>query len=117
MIRSAAKRCGNSGRAVRARWLTAKLDLEHWMSWDDKDPTGLATLPKWIDSSEAASLMTSFTPFGRDGISNPAPLLDKVMASRGSKQAWLTLDGDKSGLTVQAELGAPLADWFLCSTD
>jgi hypothetical protein len=87
------------------------------MSWDDKDPTGLATLPKWIDSSEAASLMTSFTPFGRDGISNPAPLLDKVMASRGSKQAWLTLDGDKSGLTVQAELGAPLADWFLCSTD
>jgi len=112
MIRSAVKRCGDGGRAVRARWLTAKLDLEYWMSWDDKDPTGLATSPKWIDSNEAVSLMTSFMPFGRNGISNPAPLLDKVMASRGSKQAWLTLDGDKSGLAIQAEVGAPLADWF-----
>jgi|GEM_PF-6069627 len=108
-IRSAVKSCGDSERAVRTRWLTAKVDLEQWTSWPKKDPTGLATLPQWFDSAEGAQLMALVSSMRT---SNPTPLLDKILALRGSKQAWLTLDGDKSGLSVEAELGGPLADWF-----
>jgi hypothetical protein len=109
MIRVAVKRCGDSGRAVRTRWLTVRVDLEQWMSWPKDDPTGLATLPRWLDSAEGAQWMGIL---GRTQTSRPTPLLDKVVALQGSKQAWLTLDGGKSGLTIEAELGAPLADWF-----
>ncbi len=112
MIRSSVKRCGDAGRAVRTRWLTAKVDLEQWMSWPEDDPTGLATLPRWLDSAEGAQLMGIFGAMGRTGTLKPTPLLDKVMALHGSKEAWLTLDGDKLGLMIEAELGAPLADWF-----
>ncbi|MEO2035634.1 MAG: hypothetical protein ABGZ35_26445, partial [Planctomycetaceae bacterium] len=108
MIRTAADRCGQSGRAIRARLVTAKLDMEHWMSWPKDDPTGLATLPKWIDSSEGVSSLMAWTPFGREAMADPTPLLDKVMASQGSKKAWLTLDARKSGLSVEVELGAPV---------
>lgn len=109
MIRSSVKRCGDAGRAVRTRWLTTKVDLEQWMSWPKDDPTGLATLPNWLDSAESAQLMALVTSMRT---SNPTPLLDKIMALKGSKKAWLTLDGDKSALSIEAELGGPLADWF-----
>lgn len=109
MIRQASERCA-TGRAVRTRLLTGKLDMEHWMSWPKKDPTKLAELPAWIDVNGAA-LAVLMGPSYRDGMT-PSPLLEKVMACPGSKVGWLTLNSDKSGLTAEAEVGAPLADWF-----
>ena len=113
MIRSAADRCAQSGRAIRARLLTAKLDMEHWMSWPKDDPTGMANLPNWMDSGDAVSVLMAWAPFGPEATAAPTPLLDKVMTAQGSKKAWVTLDAKKSGLSAEAELGAPLADWFL----
>ncbi len=110
MIRLAAERCGDGGRAVRTRLLTARIDLAHWMTWPKKDPTGLATLPEWVDAGQFMDLSRSFA--GMESV-HPTPLLSRVLASRGDKEAWLTVEAGKSGLTAEAELGAPLADWFL----
>lgn len=113
MIRMASERCGQGGRAVHSRLLTAKLDLAHWMTFSKKDPTGLATFPEWVDTGEGARLLAFTSSFGNPDAPKPTPLLEKVMASRGDKEAWVTLDADKSGLSAALELGAPLADWFL----
>lgn len=113
MIRIAADRCRSGGRAVHTRLLTTKIDLAHWMTWPKKDPTGLAGIPEWLDTGEGSRLISLLSSFGQETELQPTPLLKKVMAQRGDKEAWLTLDSGKSGLTAELELGAPLADWFL----
>ena len=112
MIRTAVDRGSNSGRSVRTRLLTANVDMKHWTAWPQKDPTKLAQFPHWLDTSGGSLLLSYASPFSRRADIKPTPLLDRIMASRGSKVAWFTLDADKGGIHAEAEIGPPLADWF-----
>ena len=112
MIRTAVDRCSNNGRSVRTRLLTAKVDMKHWTSWPQKDPTKLAQFPSWLDTSGGSLLLSYVSPFSGQFEIKPTPLLDRVMASKGSKVAWFTLDTDKAGIHAEGEIGPPLADWL-----
>ena len=116
MIRIAADRCGKGGRVVHTRLLTAKIDLDDWLSWPEDDATGLSRLPLKIDGNEALNPLRWMIPIGAFGndTTPPTPVLEKLLAAERSdqKQAWLTLTADKRGLAAEAELGRVLADFW-----
>jgi hypothetical protein len=110
MVHQAIERCGQSGRAVKTRLLTAAVDIEKWRSYPQDDPTGITALPHWVDTN--SMVFAQLGPVGAGSNAKQTPLMDRVFALGGRQQGQFTLDVDESGLLAEAELGKALANYY-----
>ena len=121
ILRQSIDRCHSGGLAVRTPLLTAKIDMERWLTYPQEDPSGIAPLPHWLDENAwwFPPNPMAFQPsplasrgFGRND-DKPNPIMQRVFDLGGAQQASFTVLADESGILVQAAIGEALANHML----
>jgi hypothetical protein len=114
ILRQSIDRCHSGGLAVRTPLLTAKIDMERWLTYPQEDPSGIAPLPHCLDKNAwwfpPNPLTIQELP---DNSSKPTPIMQRVFDLGGAQQASFTVQADESGILVHAAIGEALANHML----
>ncbi|MCA9033811.1 MAG: hypothetical protein KDA91_01715 [Planctomycetaceae bacterium] len=120
ILRQSIEKCGGSSLRTKTPLLTGKLDLQKWTAWPQDEPTGLASLPMWLDgqfgralSNSARASVNGQTVPAASTSDQPSPdLMKRVIDLGGSQDAELYVDADSSGIQMSGKLGAATARYF-----
>ncbi len=121
ILRSSIEKCDRSDVLTRTPVLTARLDLNRWMSWPTEDPTGIARLPGWADGA-ISNLHNQFSPVPDEEL-NPEvtfhrpraddELLQKITEPGTAMRGDLILNFDESGFVLRGELGRGIGRYLV----
>jgi hypothetical protein len=116
IIRQSVARC-TEGSAARTPLLSARIDMERWLSYPQDDAAGITQLPHFLDENAwwfppnpMGSIL--FMGFGQQ-FEKPNPIMQRAFDLGGSQQFWLTVDADDNGILLQTSLGEALANHML----
>lgn len=116
MLHQSIDRCETSGLSARTPLLSARLDVDRWLSYPaEDDDTGVAGLISWLDrnSFEFPPSPASMGRFFRNPNDKPTPLLQPCLDLGGEQSASLTLIADSGGVRVSARVGEAIANYYL----
>ncbi|APZ94227.1 hypothetical protein [Fuerstiella marisgermanici] len=115
MLQKSAARCMEAGLVARTPLLTAKVDVEKWLSWPEDEPTGIAGFLAWADANLGWFPPSPMTVnFGQGGASEkPAPLLQPCLDLGGETNAAFTVIADKAGVRASLHLGEAVANYYV----
>lgn len=114
-------RCGEAGMRAKTPLLTARIDLQRWMSYPQDDPTGIASLPAQLDAGLTNKSLSTIAESGVFDTSQrvvPAnftkdALLQAVVRMGGSRKASLVLDAEESVFVARTEIGAVIGRYVI----
>ena len=110
IIRLSLAKC-NESNAARTPFVTARIDMERWLSYPQNDPTGIAQMPDWLDTNSwffPPNPLVWMQGGGEERL--PQPVMQRAFDLGGAQQFWMTLEADESGLLLQLSLGEALAN-------
>ncbi len=120
ILQQCIERCGEAGLLAKTPLLTAKVDFEKWMSWPDDDPTGIASLPNFADTSISSGISSGLQqrmgPVAEDQPVRSSPdsqMLEKIRSMGGTSSAGLVLDADESGFVLKGDIGAAMCRYVM----
>lgn len=116
MLHQSVDRCESSGLSARTPLVSAKIDVERWLSYPaEEDETGVAGLMMWLDRNvhEFPPSPMGMASFGRTPEEGPTPLLERCLDLGGERSASFTLIADASGVRASARMGEAIANYYL----
>lgn len=116
MLHQSVDRCESSGLSARTPLVSAKIDVERWLSYPaEEDKTGIAGLMMWLDRNvhEFPPSPVNTARFGRTPDEGPTPLLQRCLDLGGERSASFTLIADASGVRASARVGEAIANYYL----
>lgn len=117
IIRQSIDRCNEGGLAYRTPLLSAKIDMERWLSYPQEDPSGIAPLPHWLDENSwwfpPTPMAAAFGLMNNNAGIRPQPIMQRVYDLGGAQQAGFTVEADESGVLLRAYIGLALANHML----
>lgn len=117
ILRQSIDRCNAGGLAYRTPLITANIDMERWLAYRQEDPSGIASLPHWLDENAwwfpPNPMAVSFIRGIGGDSDKPSPIMQRVFDLGGGQQASFTVQADESGILVQAAVGEALANHML----